>query len=87
MTIKQCIKKKGWQIDCDSKLGRYMSVDIGFVNSDGKDDETQFDIKAYDVDELDNLFADFCKENGFKKNTVYSICIVKIADTIEELEE
>lgn len=37
---------------------------IGF--NDG--DETQFD--AYDVNELETLWRDFCKENGFKATSV-----------------
>lgn len=42
---------------------------IGFINSDGIEDETQFDgVKT--LKELSDLFRDFCKENGFKTNTV-----------------
>ena len=37
---------------------------IGF--NDG--DETQFD--AYNLKELEELWRDFCKENGFKENSV-----------------
>lgn len=37
---------------------------IGF--NDG--DETQFD--AYNLKELEELWKDFCKENGFKENSV-----------------
>ena len=37
---------------------------IGF--NDG--DETQFD--AYNLKELEDLWRDFCKENGFKENSV-----------------
>lgn len=52
---------------------------IAFVNSDGQDDETQFDIhdeKTLEetAEELSSLFADFCKENGIKRNSVYSVC-------------
>ena len=32
------------------------------------DDETQFN--AYDMKELNELWSEFCKENGFKKNSV-----------------
>lgn len=41
---------------------------IGFINTDGQDDETEFD--AYNMDDLETLFRDFCKENGFRQNTV-----------------
>lgn len=86
ITIKECIKKNGWQYECETKPCRYMNVDVSFVNSDGRDDETQFSIKAYDADELSRLFADFCKENGFKKNSVTCVTIVQMAETMEELD-
>lgn len=41
---------------------------IGFINSDGAEDETELD--AYNLAELAELYSDFCKENGFKQNTV-----------------
>ena len=42
---------------------------IGFINSDGLEDETQFDdVKS--IKELEELFSDFCKDNGFRKDTV-----------------
>lgn len=41
---------------------------IGFINTDGQDDETEFD--AYNMADLETLFRDFCKENGFQQNTV-----------------
>lgn len=42
---------------------------IGFINSDGMEDETQFE-SVKTLKELSDLFRDFCKENGFKTNTV-----------------
>ena len=33
---------------------------IGFINTDGQEDET----------ELEELYRDFCKDNGFRQNTV-----------------
>ena len=86
MNIKEHIKKIGWNMEADYKNCRYMNVDVSFVNSDGRDDETQFSIKAYDADELSRLFADFCKENGFKKNSVTCVTIVQMAATMEELD-
>ena len=41
---------------------------IGFINSDGFEDETEFD--AFNMAELKILYRDFCKENGFRQNTV-----------------
>lgn len=85
MTIKQYIKENGWEYDCESKPCRAMSVQVGFFNDEGKEDETEFDIAAYKVNELANLFDKFCEENGFPKNTVFAVVIVQMAKTMEEL--
>lgn len=77
MTIKDCINQNGWQTECDVSMCRRMVVDVDFYNQNKLEEETQFDIAAYDVDELSALFADFCKENSFRKNTVISITIVE----------
>ena len=42
---------------------------IGFINSDGSEDETQFE-NVKSIKELEELFSDFCEENGFRKDTV-----------------
>ena len=47
----------------------HRTYNIGFINSDGSEDETQFDgVKS--IKELEELFSGFCKENGFWKDTV-----------------
>lgn len=47
----------------------HRTYNIGFINSDGSEDETQFDdVKS--IKELEELFSGFCKENGFRKDTV-----------------
>ena len=47
----------------------HRTYNIGFINSDGLEDETQFDgVKS--IKELGELFSGFCEENGFRKNTV-----------------
>lgn len=76
MTIKQIArKKKGIQTEnINPDQRRFTTYDIDFINPDGETDETQFD--AENIEELDQLFTDFCKENGFKRNTVVSITIV-----------
>lgn len=68
-----------------SKPGRAMSVNIGFVNDEGRENETQMDINAFDEQELSKLFTAFCKENKFPINTVTYVTIVRIADTMDEL--
>ncbi len=78
MTVKQCVKEKGWQIESDTEiLYRSMDVSIGFENN-GVVDETQFHINVYDVNELTELFSEFCKENNVPKNTVTSITVVQL---------
>lgn len=74
MTAKQYIHFHGWQCDCDPILCRYMNVLVIFSN-DGTMDETEMRIRAYDVDELSALFSDFCRENGYRQNTVCNIVI------------
>lgn len=44
------------------------TVDVGFINSDGKDDETQFDVETFD--DLKELWLDFCSENNFSPDSV-----------------
>ena len=41
---------------------------IGFINTDGQEDETALD--GFNMEELEELYRDFCKENGFRQNTV-----------------
>lgn len=86
MTIKEYIKKNGWQVECETKPCRYMNVDVSFLSNEKVEDETQFSIRAYDSDELNQLFANFCKENGFKQNTVTCVTIVQMAETMDELD-
>lgn len=86
MTVKEFVEKEGWYVEGNTKPSRVQAVNVSFVNSDGRDDETQFDIRAYDVSELSALFKDFCKENGFKDDTVTRVSIVAMAESEEELE-
>ena len=85
MTVKQWIKKHNWHSECNHTTGAVMNVDISFINSDGHEDETEFSIRSFDVNELSELFRDFCKENNFKCNTVTNICIVETANSFETL--
>ena len=89
MTIREYIKRFGWQSEVSGKLKRYQLVDIDFVDADGNDDETQFLIVGAGTkqggDELTGLFAQFCCENHIETNTVTSVTIVEADDTCEEL--
>lgn len=42
--------------------------DIGFLNASLESDETQF--SAYGIKDLKEAWFDFCKENGFKTNSI-----------------
>jgi len=63
----------------------YWNINIQFTNSEGHEDETQFDIKPHRFDygsgqckELVSLWKDFCRENGFKQNSVLSISFANL---------
>ena len=74
MTVKQAnqeLQLMTWP----QKDAMYNNV---FVNSAGRDDETQFDIHGEKTleetaEELSSLFAGFCNENGFTEDSVQSI--------------
>lgn len=83
MTVREFIKKNGWQSECDTHKAKKMSVDVDFLNPNKEEDETQFDIAAFDVKELATLFADFCKENKFALNTVTNVVIVAVDDKMD----
>lgn len=90
MTIHECIKKKhGWVSEV-GELKRFQTVDICFINAEGKEDETEFDICGAGTNvgmtELEELYKNFCHEIAIKTNTVIGVYIVAAADTKKELE-
>ena len=89
MTIKECLEQNGLQTEVDY-IGHWSAVDVDFTVGD-IEDETSFDICDINTktgeEELETLFEEFCKENGFSANSVTSITVVATADTKEELEE
>ena len=56
MTVKEAAKGEY------SKF--HEKYNIGFTNTDGNLDETQFE-NVKSLNELSDLFQEFCKENGF----------------------
>lgn len=88
MTIMQCIKEKGWITEV-TRLKRFQSVDVTFINNEGREDETEFDISGACTNtgakELASLYDVFCQENGIKSDTVLAVIVAKSADTYEEL--
>ena len=93
MTVKQYFKNGGvWNFECDLiSPYRVMAVDVDFEYPDEegeiKEDETQFDINAYDENELNDLFKDFLKENKIKIKDVIirSVTIIQVAKSIKDL--
>ena len=47
---------------------------IGFINTDGDEDETE--LSADSNEELENMYEEFCEENGFSRDTVTYIDLV-----------
>ena len=84
-SVKKYIQQNGWIDECQTRRSdKYMTVQIAFDNQ-GRDDEVEFDIKAYDTNELAKLFEDFCEEEKCEKNSVTGIYIVKTADNMSDL--
>ena len=73
MNIREAAQEYG-----DISRGTY---DIGFINSDGMNDETDFFVD--DLEDLVALFSEFCRENGFAEDSVTYIQIVGL--TVREL--
>ena len=67
--IKAVPSNLEWGFDCEVPLEhKAMTVQIGFSHSEQESDETEFCVSATDSEmELDALFNDFCKENGYTK--------------------
>lgn len=73
MNIREAAQEYG-----DISRGTY---DIGFINSDGVNDETEFFVD--DLEDLVALFDEFCRENGFTEDSVTHI--EKVGLTVREL--
>lgn len=87
-TIRSFVKSHGWQMECPLiPMAGVMTVHVNFMNNENVEDETSFDVKAYDVNELAKLFMDFCHENGYQTNSVTGVSIVDLAKTMDEIEK
>lgn len=73
MNIREAAQEYG-----DIPRGTY---DIGFINSDGMNDETEFFVD--DLEDLVALFDEFCRENGFTEDSVTHI--ERVGLTVREL--
>lgn len=77
-----------WGTECDIDVScGAMTVQIGFSHQESDFDEVEFCIKAWDKEELNTLFEDFCKENHYTNVSVYRLDIVKVASSLEDLRE
>lgn len=88
MTIKNAVKGKADAQLCHSGSHKAMIVHVEFLNGK-KEDETSFDLMAGEnaIDDLDELFTEFCKENNLKPDSVKSVSVVATAKTMEELQK
>ena len=82
MTLDEALKameiQEGYTYPTD-ECG-YWNFNIDFINNEGHLDQTQLDVMPYKFDavrrkckELNELWREFCKENGFKQNSITGI--------------
>jgi|GEM_PF-1725297 len=73
MTIKEAFKRL--QYDRSDTPCYHPTFDIWFINSDGESDTTQFTTESLKSaeKELSEFFNMFCKDEGFRRNSVLSI--------------
>lgn len=75
-----------WGVHCDIPDGNSaMTVQIGFSHRHVESDETEFCIESWNGQELDELFSNFCHENGFENVTIQYVSIVRTAATLDKL--
>lgn len=89
-TIKQLISAGKFTSSAE-KLFKFSCVNIGFVNTAGKDDETQLIIEhpinsEKGIEELSALFCSLCKELETSESSVTYIHVVASAPTRQKLE-
>ena len=66
--------------------GKFWLVAVVFINSkDRSDDNAAFIIGAYDLDGLNELFDEFCKERGIDNERVVYVAVAETANSVEEL--
>lgn len=78
MDIIDYFKKNGWGRRLRKKRSQKLIIDIDFINNEGKEDQTEFDLEDYNVNELRALYNNFCRENNFPNNTVIKITVVRV---------
>lgn len=92
VTVKSVFDQFGWTLDCCDEVEGdcAANVDIGFYDPSGNVDETQFSIEKpftdEGVQELSDLFKDFCKENG-DPDAVYRVCYAVVVETAPSIDQ
>lgn len=84
MTVRQYIMEHGW-IGEDFTSKDFVNVKIYFINDDNQEDATEFSIGAYKLNELCDLFDEFCKDNNFDNDTVEGVEVTEVAKSMDEL--
>ena len=89
MTIKQLINSEKVTTNV-AEIQTYSCVNIGFMNNEDKEDETQLMVehhllKEAGTNELDCLFRSLCPELDTKPNNVTYIEVVASASTHAKL--
>ena len=89
-TIEQLITAGEFTSSAE-KLLKFSCVNIGFVNTVGKDDETQLIVEypinsEKGIEELSALFRSLCKELKTSESSVTYIHVVASASTRKKLE-
>ena len=51
---------------------------VGFINADGVDDETEFNVE--NADDLEKSYQIFCEDNGLRENTVTYIECISVSE-------
>ena len=91
MTIEELTKAGKMESYIDFPLKRFTVVNVGFLNNDEEEEETQLTLQHSPmtnegVKELKNLFGSLTDEFNTKANRVTYIHIVASAQTEAELE-
>lgn len=91
MTIEELIKTGKMESRIEFPLKRYVVVNIGFMNNEEIEEETQLTLKHdpltnEGIKELKELFASLADEFDTKTNRVTYIHIVATAQTDKQLE-
>ena len=51
---------------------------VGFINSDGVDDETEFNVE--NTDDLEKSYQIFCEDNGLREDTVVYVERISVSE-------